>query len=270
MWHHMMIFLQVWKPFSLYYNWMMLTGLWVDCSKTWQNTGSYLAKLFTAYCARGQGSCIKFLIFIVFIFTYRALIWNIQKFAPCQNFPLYGTCTRDRVIRHCQECITRKQFQLMACASFSSVRSVIHTFKVSLIVIEMLEDGKICPWVVVCSMIRLLPVLPCYLRWLSNRRSVDSGHFHKSPWPASILGTNSSSKQSFGIFPANTLHTHVGQILCILMWEGDHVSKVGGHSNGAYSDIVEGSQLTLEVWLSFQLLDLHESYSKRLPLCASL
>ena len=30
-------------------------------------------------------------IFAVFIFEYRASIRNIQKFAPFENFPLYGT-----------------------------------------------------------------------------------------------------------------------------------------------------------------------------------
>ena len=95
MWHCMTIFLQVCtKHFSLYYNQMILTGLWVDHSKTWQNTGGYLAKRFNMAACHvwGQGSLIKFLIFVVFIFAYRALVRNIQKFAPYENFPLYGMC----------------------------------------------------------------------------------------------------------------------------------------------------------------------------------
>ena len=74
-WHCMIIFLQVCKPFFFYY---------IDADRslgklledTWQNTGSYLAKLFTACCAWDQGSCI---IFFLILFSHTELSYeNLQ------------------------------------------------------------------------------------------------------------------------------------------------------------------------------------------------
>ena len=104
MWHCMTIFLQVCKPFSLYYNRMMLTGLWVDCSKTWQNTGSYMYLVTAAACCVwGQGSLIKYFSGKQFSYIVRVITWREEKMHSATSLQgpglvrTVGLCAQTRV-----------------------------------------------------------------------------------------------------------------------------------------------------------------------------
>ena len=65
--HSMLIFFQVYEPFlvSVTIKGLMLIVLWVGHSKTWQNAGSSIAKLFTTCCVWDQRSHESFILFCI-------------------------------------------------------------------------------------------------------------------------------------------------------------------------------------------------------------